>query len=542
MAKQLLYAEKAREKLRRGIKAVARAVGTTLGPKGRNVALDKKWGAPSVVHDGVSVAKEIEMEDPFENMGAQLVKEAAEKTNDVTGDGTTTATVLADAIVEEGIKNITAGANPMILIQGINKAAQQVLASLKKQAKPIKDESNKIVQVATISAQNPVIGEKIAEAIKKVGADGVVTVEEGKGLEMEIDYKEGMEFDKGYISPYFVTDPDTMEAKIEDPYILITDKKISAIQDLLPFLEKFVKVSKNLVIIADGVEGEALATLVVNKLRGTFNVLAVEAPGFGDRRKEMLADIAVLTGGKVISEELGRKLEDTTVDDLGRAESVTADKDDTVIVGGQGDKAEIESRIKQIRNEIEKTTSDYDKEKLQERLAKLSGGVAVINVGAATETEMKEAVERAKDAVSAVQAALKEGIVPGGGVALLRAAMEIDTKGLSGEELTGAELVRKALEAPTVLLAENAGAHGNVVVEEIKKRNGGVGFNVLKGEYVDMVKAGIIDPAKVTITAVQNAVSVATMVLTTEALVTDLPEKKDDRTSTGGMGGGMPEM
>jgi len=538
MAKQLKYSEQAREKLKRGVDIVAKAVGTTLGPKGRNVALDKKWGAPSVVHDGVSVAKEIELEDPFENMGAQLVKEAADKTNDVTGDGTTTATVLAQAIVGEGIKNITAGANPMILNQGIQKAAAQVVASIKKQAKPVKDDSEKITQVATISAQNSEIGQKIAEALKKVGPNGVVTVEEGKGLELEIDYKEGMEFDKGFISPYFITNADTMEATIEDAYILLTDKKISSIQELLPFLEKFVKVSKNLVIIADGVEGEALATLVVNKLRGTFNVLAVEAPGFGDRRKEMLEDIAVLTGGTVISEDLGRKLEDISIEDLGQADRVTADKDNTIIVGGKGDKAAIEGRIKQIKAELERTTSDFDKEKLEERLAKLAGGVAVIEVGAATETEMKEKQERVKDAVAATKAAIEEGIVPGGGVVLLQAAKEIETKGLVGDELTGAEIVRKALEAPTKLLAENAGVDGEVVVSEIRKKEKGVGFDVLTGQYVDMIKAGIIDPAKVTRTALQNAVSVATMILTTECLITDIPEKEEKKLP----GGEMPEM
>ncbi|MGB9707050.1 MAG: chaperonin GroEL [Microgenomates group bacterium] len=538
MAKQLLYSEKAREKLKKGVDIVAKAVGTTLGPKGRNVALDKKWGAPSVVHDGVSVAKEIELKDPFENMGAQLVKEAADKTNDVTGDGTTTATVLAQAIVAEGIKNITAGANPMILIGGIQKAADQVVASIKKQSKPVKDDAEKITQVATISAQNEEIGQKIAEALKKVGPNGVVTVEEGKGLELTIDYKEGMEFDKGYISPYFITNPDTMEATIEDPYILLTDKKISSIQELLPFLERFVKVSKNLVIIADEVEGEALATLVVNKLRGTFNVLAVEAPGFGDRRKEMLGDIAVLTGATVISEDLGRKLEDVTVEDLGQADRVTADKDNTIIVGGKGNKADIDGRIKQIKAELERTTSDFDKEKLEERLAKLAGGVAVIEVGAATETEMKEKQERVKDAVAATKAAIEEGIVPGGGVILLQAAKEIKTNGLVGDELTGAEILRKALEAPTKLLAENAGVDGEVVVAEIRKRPVGVGFDVLSGQYVDMIKAGIIDPAKVTRTAVQNAVSVATMILTTECLITDIPEKEEKKLP----GGEMPEM
>jgi len=540
MAKQLKYAEEAREKLKKGVDAVAKAVGTTLGPKGRNIALDKKWGAPSVVHDGVSVAKEIDLEDPFENMGAQLVKEAADKTNDITGDGTTTATILAQAIVDEGIKNITAGANPMILNKGIEKAAAQAVESIKKQAKSVRDNSEKIVQVATISAQDAEIGAKIAEALKKVGADGVVTVEEGKGLELVIGYKEGMEFDKGYVSPYFVTNPDTMEATIENPYILLTDKKISALNELLPFLENLVKTSKNLVIIADEVEGEALATLVVNKLRGTFNVLAVEAPGFGDRRKAMLEDIAVLTGGTVISEDIGRKLEEITVEDLGRADRITADKDNTVIVGGKGKKANINGRIKQIRAEIGRTTSEFDREKLEERLAKLSGGVAVIEVGAATEVQLKERQERVKDAVSATKAAIEEGIVPGGGVVLLTAADQIDTKGLKGDEKTGAKIVKQALVSPMRLLAENAGEDGNVVVANVKKKEKGVGFDVLTGEYVNMIKAGIIDPTKVTRTALQNAVSVAMMILTTEGLITELPTREEEKTPT--PGGGMPGM
>jgi chaperonin GroEL len=539
MAKQLKYAEEAREKLKKGVDAVAKAVGTTLGPKGRNIALDKKWGAPSVVHDGVSVAKEIELQDPFENMGAQLVKEAADKTNDVTGDGTTTATILAQAIVEEGIKNITAGANPMILNKGIEKAAEQAVASIKKQAKSVRDDSQQIVQVATISAQDAEIGAKIAEALKKVGADGVVTVEEGKGLELVIDYKEGMEFDKGYVSPYFVTDPDTMEATIENPYILLTDKKISSLQELIPFLENLVKVSKNLVIIADEVEGEAMATLVVNKLKGTFNVLGVEAPGFGDRRKEMLEDIAVLTGGNVISEDVGRKLEEVTIEDLGRADRVTTDKDKTVIVGGKGNKAAIQGRIKQIKAELNRTTSEFDREKLEERLAKLSGGVAVIEVGAATEVQLKERQERVKDAVSATKAAIEEGIVPGGGVVLLAASEQIETKGLKGDELTGAKIIQKALIAPMKLLAENAGEDGSVVVSNVQKQEKGVGFNVLTGEYVDMIKAGIIDPVKVTRTALQNAVSVAMMILTTEGLVTDIPEKEEKAPSMPGGGMGM---
>lgn len=539
MAKQLKYAAEAREKLKKGVDAVAKAVGTTLGPKGRNIALDKKWGAPSVVHDGVSVAKEIELEDPFENMGAQLVKEAADKTNDITGDGTTTATILAQAIVDEGIKNITAGANPMILNKGIEKAVEQAVESIKKQAKPVRDDSEKIVQVATISAQNQEIGEKIAEALKKVGPNGVVTVEEGKGLELVIDYKEGMEFDKGYVSPYFVTDPDSMEATIEDPHILLTDKKISSLQELLPFLENLVKTSKNLVIIADEIEGEALATIIVNKLRGTFNVLAVEAPGFGDRRKEILEDIAILTGGNVISEDVGRKLEDVTVEDLGRADRINADKDNTVIVGGKGSKSAIQGRIKQIKAELERTTSEFDKEKFEERLAKLAGGVAVIEVGAASETEMKEKQERVKDAVSATKAAIEEGIVPGGGVVLLAAAEAIDAKGLKGDELTGALIVKKALESPMRLLAENAGEDGNVVIANVKKKEKGVGFDVLKGEYVDMIKAGIIDPAKVTRTALQNAVSVAMMILTTEGLVTDIVKDEEKAPGMPQGGGGM---
>jgi chaperonin GroEL len=539
MAKQLKYAAEAREKLKKGVDAVAKAVGTTLGPKGRNIALDKKWGAPSVVHDGVSVAKEIELEDPFENMGAQLIKEAADKTNDLTGDGTTTATILTQAIVNEGIKNITAGANPMILNKGIKKAADQAAESIEKQAKPVKDSGEKIVQVATISAQNQEIGEKIAEALKKVGPNGVVTVEEGKGLELEIDYKEGMEFDKGYISPYFVTNPDTMEASIESPFILLTDKKISSLQELLPFLENLVKTSKNLVIIADEVEGEALATIVVNKLRGTFNVLAIEAPGFGDRRKEMLQDIAILTGGTVISEDVGRKLEEVTVEDLGQADRVTADKDNTVIVGGKGNKKAIEGRIKQIKAELARITSEFDGEKLEERLAKLAGGVAVIEVGAASEAEMKEKQERVKDAVAATKAAIEEGIVPGGGVVLLTAAEAISFKGLKGDELTGSKIVKKALEAPMGLLAENAGEDGNVVIANIKKKEKGFGFNVLTGKYVNMIKAGIIDPAKVTRVALQNAVSIAMMILTTEGLVTDIPEPEPKAPAMPQGGGGM---
>ncbi len=543
MAKQLKYAEEAREKLKKGVDTVAKAVGTTLGPKGRNIALDKKWGAPAVVHDGVSVAKEIELEDPFENMGAQLVKEAAEKTNDVTGDGTTTATILVQAIVDGGIKNITAGANPMVLIKGIEKAAQQAVESIKKQAKPIKGNQD-IVQVATISAADQGIGEKIAEALEKVGRDGVVTVEEGKGLTLEIEYKEGMEFDNGYVSPYFVTNPEKMEAEVENPYILITDQKISALADFLPFLENFVKTSKNLVIITDDLEGEALATLVVNRLKGTINLLAVKAPGFGDRRKEMLEDIAILTGGTVISEDTGRKFESVGLEDLGQAEKVWADKDNCRIIGGKGSASIIRGRINQIRKMIESETSDFDKEKLQERLAKLAGGVAQINVGAATEVELNEKKERVKDAVEATKAAVEEGIVPGGGVALLQAAKGLDPKELKveeGDRATGVLIVKTALEAPTRKLAENAGENGDVVIKEIEKRNGGIGFDVLDGKYKDMVKVGIIDPAKVTRIAVQNAVSVAIMILTTEGLITDIPEKEKEPPAMpgGGMPGGM---
>lgn len=543
MAKQLLYSEQAREKLKAGVDTVAKAVGTTLGPKGRNIALDKKWGAPSVVHDGVSVAKEIELEDPFENMGAQLVKEAAEKTNDVTGDGTTTATILAQAIVDGGIKNITAGANPMILIKGIEKAAKQAVEAIRKQAKPIKGNSD-IVQVATISAASKEIGEKIAEALEKVGRDGVVTVEEGKGLTLEIEYKEGMEFDNGYVSAYFATNPEKMEAEIENPYILITDKKISSLNDFLPFLESFIKTSKDLVIIADDLEGEALATLVVNKLRGTINLLAVKAPGFGDRRKAMLEDIAVLTGGTVVSEETGRQFESVGIEDLGQADKVWADKDNCRIIGGKGSSSAIKGRINQLKKMIETETSEFDKEKLQERLAKLSGGVAQINVGAATEVELNEKKERVKDAVEATKAAVEEGIVPGGGVALLQTAKGLDPKSLKtegGDESTGVLIIKQALEAPTRKLAENAGTNGEVVIKEISKKDAGYGFDVLDGKYKDMVKAGIIDPAKVTRIAVQNAVSVAIMILTTEGLITELPEKEEKTPPMpgGGMPGGM---
>jgi len=537
MAKQLKFAEEARQKLVSGVNILAKAVVTTLGPRGRNVALDRKWGAPNVVHDGVSVAKEIELSDPFENMGAQLVKEAASKTNDVAGDGTTTSTLLTQAMVNLGMKNITAGANPMVLKRGIEEAVKVVVGQVKKMSKKINlDKEEEIAQVATISAADAELGKKISEAIKKVGKDGVVTVEEGKGLQMEIEYKEGMEFDRGYASPYFATDADKMVAEIEDPYILITDKKISAISDLLPFLEKFVKVSKNLVIIADEVEGEALATLVVNKLRGTFNALVVKAPGFGDRRKEMLQDIAILTGGTVISEDLGKKIENVEVEDCGRAEKVWADKENCRIIGGKGEIAQIKARISQIRRELEETTSEFDKEKLQERLAKLTGGVAVINVGAATEVEMKEKKERVNDAVAATKAALEEGIVAGGGVTLLQARkslVDLKKKMEFDEEKIGVEIVYQALAEPLKMIVSNAGVDAGWVLKKVEEsKESDYGFNALTLEFGSMFKNGIVDPAKVVRSALENASSVATMILTTEALITDIPEKNTQPSNT----------
>jgi len=527
MAKQLKFSEDARSALLSGINTVAKAVVTTLGPKGRNIALDKKWGAPNIVHDGVTVAKEIELPDPFENMGAQLVKEAASKTNDNAGDGTTTATLLAQVMTQTGMKNVTAGANPMIVKKGIEKATQAVIAELKKMAKPIKNKEE-ITQVATISAGDAEIGEKIAEALGK--DDRVVTVEDGKGLTIDIEYKEGMEFDRGYASAYFVTNAEKMEAEIEDSYILITDKKIASIQELLPFLEKFVKVSRNLVIIADEIEGEALATLVVNKLKGTFNILAIKAPGFGDRRKEMLEDIAILTGGVVISDDTGKKFEGVEIEDLGRADKVWADKDNARIIGGKGKKAEIAGRVESIKRQIETTDSDFDKEKLEERLAKLTGGVAQINVGAATEIELNEKKERVKDAVGATKAAVEEGILPGGGVALLKAEKALDgIKAASDDEKIGIEIVRSALEKPLRMLADNAGEDDGYVLRKVKdSREADFGFNALTGEFGSMTKFGIVDPLKVTRSALQNASSVAMMVLTTEGLVTDLPEEKKD--------------
>ncbi len=536
-AKILKFDSEAREKLLKGINTLTEAVATTLGPKGRNVALDKKWGAPNVVHDGVTVAKEIDLEDPFENMGAQLLKEAASKTADVAGDGTTTATILAKAIVTEGLKNIQAGSNPMILKHGIEKAVVILVEELKKMSKKIVSQEE-VAQVATISAADQQIGNLIAESLQKVGKDGVVTVEEGKTLEMSVDYKEGMEFDKGFVSPYFVTDTDKMEASIEDAYVLITDKKISSAADLVPFLEKFVAVSKNLVIIADEVEGEALALLVVNKLRGTFNVLAVKAPGFGDRRKEMLEDIAILTGGTVLSEDTGRKFESVEMDELGRAGRVTSDKDNTLIVDGKGVKAKIEGRIAQIRRELAASDSEFDKEKLQERLAKLTGGVAVINVGAATEVELKEKKERVIDAVAATKAAIEEGIVSGGEVALLRAGKALDAVIAVGEEKVGVEIVKRALEQPFRILVKNAGMDDGIALSKVMDSQGNMGVDVLDGEVKDLVKAGIIDPVKVARSALQNAASVAVMVMTTHVLITDAPEKEKAPQMPPG---GMPE-
>jgi len=531
-AKQLVFSEEARRNLQHGMDVLATAVVTTLGPKGRNVALDRKFGSPTITHDGVTVAKEIELEDPFENMGAQLLKEAATKTNDIAGDGTTTSTVLAHAIVSEGMKNLAAGFNPMLLKRGIEAATKAVSEKISEQAIEITTKEE-IANVASISAQDRQIGELIAEVMDKVGKDGVITVEESKGLEFETEYVEGMQFDRGYISPYFITDPEHMEASISDAYLLIHDKKISAASDIVPILEKLVQIGKReLLIIAEDIDGEALATLVLNKLRGMLNVVAVKAPGFGDRRKAMLGDIAVLTGATVISDDIGRKLESTTIADLGRAEKVVATKDDTTIVGGKGDPAAIKGRIEQIRVEMDKSTSDYDREKLNERLAKLSGGVAIIRVGAATETELKEKKHRVEDALSATRAAVEEGIVPGGGVALINAMSAISDMKMDDEDAQiGVNIVRKALEVPLRKIAENAGQDGSVILETVRrtqkeKKNLNIGFNVLSEKYVDMVKDGVIDPAKVTKGALENAASIAAMILTTEALVTDVPEKE----------------
>jgi len=532
MAKQLIFAEDARHRLSKGMEILATAVATTLGPKGRNVALDKKFGSPTITHDGVTVAKEIELQDPFENMGAQLLKEAATKTNDIAGDGTTTSTVLAHAIVFEGMKNLAAGANPMLLKRGIEAATKAVAEKINKQAIELTTKAE-IANVASISAQDRVIGDLIAEVMDKVGKDGVITVEESKGLEFETEYVEGMQFDRGYISPYFITDPEHMESIISEPFILVYDKKISAASDIVPILEKMVQIGKrDLVIITEDVDGEALATLVLNKLRGMLNVVAVKAPGFGDRRKAMLQDIAVLTNAQVISEETGRKLESATIADLGHAEKIVVNKDDTTIVGGKGEAVQIKGRIEQIRVEIDKSTSDYDKEKLQERLAKLSGGVAIIRVGAATETELKEKKHRVEDALSATRAAVEEGIVPGGGVALINAVPDLLKLKMDSEDAQiGVNIVRKALEMPLRKIAENAGKDGSVVLEGVRraqkeKKNLKIGYDVIKEEYLDMVADGVIDPAKVTRGALENAASIAAMILTTEALITDIPEKE----------------
>ncbi|HZD57981.1 MAG TPA: chaperonin GroEL [Anaerolineales bacterium] len=532
MAKQLVFSEEARRSLQRGMDSLATAVVTTLGPKGRNVALDRKFGSPTITHDGVTVAKDIELEEPFENMGAQLLKEAATKTNDIAGDGTTTSTVLAHSIVTDGMKNLAAGFNPMLLKRGIEAATKAVADKISEQAIEVTTKGD-IANVASISAQDRQIGELIADVMDKVGKDGVITVEESKGLEFETEYVEGMQFDRGYISPYFITDPEHMESAIEEPYLLVHDKKISAAQDIVPLLEKLVQVGKrDLVIIAEDIDGEALATLVLNKLRGMLNVVAVKAPGFGDRRKAMLQDIAILTGATVISEETGRKLESAIVNDLGQAEKVVVTKEDTTVVGGKGDSAQIKGRIEQIRVEIDNSTSDYDREKLQERLAKLSGGVAIIRVGAATETELKEKKHRVEDALSATRAAVEDGIVPGGGVALVNAMAALaDLKMDFEDEQVGVNIVRKALEVPLRKIAANAGKDGSVILEAVRRKhaeekNINIGYNVISEQFVDMVKDGVIDPAKVTRGALENAASIAAMILTTEALITDVPEKE----------------
>ena len=527
-SKQLKYDSEARQAILRGVEKLSRAVKATLGPRGRNVVIDKKFGSPTVTKDGVTVAKEIELADPFENMGAQMVREVASKTSDIAGDGTTTATVLAEAIYREGLKNVTAGANPMVLKRGIDAAVAAIVEQIAKVAKKVKDKAE-IAQVATISANGEEsIGQIIAEAMEKVGKDGTITVEEAKSIETTLDVVEGMQFDKGYLSPYMVTNADTMEAVLENPYILIFEKKVSNLQDMLPLLQSVAKTSRPLLIIAEDVEGEALATLVVNKLRGTLHAAAVKAPGFGDRRKAMMEDIAVLTGGKFISDDLGIKLESVKLEELGTAKRVTVDKDNTTIVEGAGKGADIQGRIGQIKRQIEETTSDYDREKLQERLAKLAGGVAVINVGAATEAEMKEKKARVEDALHATRAAVEEGIVAGGGVALIRAKTTIAELKLSAEERTGAEIILRACEAPLHQLVDNAGLEGAVVVEAVKKAKGNIGYNVATGEYVDMVKEGIIDPAKVTRSALQHAASIASLLLTTECMITELPEKKKE--------------
>jgi chaperonin GroEL len=540
-AKQLVFDEAARQALLKGVNKLARAVVATLGPKGRNVVLDKKFGSPTVTKDGVTVAKEIELEDPYENMGAQMVREVASKTSDAAGDGTTTATVLAEAIYSQGLKFVTAGANPISIQRGINKAVETAVEHLNKIKKNVKDKEE-IKQVATVSANwDTTIGEIIADAMDKVGKDGTITVEEAKSIETTLDVVEGMQFDKGYLSPYFVTNAEKMEVKMEDAYILIYEKKISSLKDLLPLLEKVAKIGKPLLIISEEVEGEALATLVVNKLRGTINVCAVKAPGFGDRRKSLCEDIAILTGGKFISEDLGVKLEGVGLEDLGVAKSIVVDKENTTIIEGNGKSSDIQGRVNQIRRQIDETTSDYDREKLQERLAKLAGGVAVINVGAATETEMKEKKSRVEDALHATRAAVEEGIVPGGGVALLRCLPVLDALKLHDDEQIGVDIVKRAIEEPLRALAKNAGVEGSIVVQEVKKRKGNEGYNVSTGEYEDLVKAGVVDPKKVTRTALQNAASIAGLLLTTECLVTEIPEK-EKAPAGGGHGGGMGGM
>lgn len=541
MAKEIRFSEEARRAMLRGVDALADAVKVTLGPKGRNVVLEKKFGSPLITNDGVTIAKEIELEDAYENMGAQLVKEVATKTNDVAGDGTTTATVLAQAMIREGLKNVAAGANPMVLRRGIEKAVEAAVAEIKSISKPVEGRKN-IAEVAAISASDDITGQLIADAMEKVGNDGVITVEESKGFTTELEVVEGMQFDRGYISPYMVTDTDKMEAVLDEPYMLITDKKIGNIQEILPVLERVVQSGRPLILIAEDVEGEALATLVVNKIRGTFNAVAVKAPGFGDRRKAMLQDLAALTGAQVISEELGLELKNTQIDQLGRARQVRVSKENTIVVDGSGDKSEIGARVSQIRNQIEETTSDFDREKLQERLAKLSGGVAVIKVGAATETELKEKKLRIEDALNSTRAAVEEGIVAGGGTALVNVIKALDSVTAEGDELTGVNLVRKALEAPVRQIAENAGVEGSIIVERLKGEAVGFGYNAATGEWTDMLKAGIVDPAKVTRSAVQHAASVAASFLTTEAAIADKPEK--EKASGGGMGdmGGMGGM
>ena len=542
MAKQILFDEEARRALGRGVDALANAVKVTLGPKGRNVVLDKKYGAPTITNDGVTIARDIELEDPFENMGAQLVKEVATKTNDIAGDGTTTATLLAQAMIQEGMRNVVAGANPMIVKKGIETAVKTLVDEIKSKAKKVETKA-KIAQVAAISSGDAEVGDLIAEAMEKVGKDGVITVEESKSMDTNLSVVEGMQFDRGYISPYMVTDTEKMEAIMDDPYVLITDRKISSIADILPVLEQVVKQGKQIVIIAEDLDGEALATIVVNKLRGTFKALAVKAPGFGDRRKAMLEDIAILTGGTVISEEIGRKLDSVTLEDLGRARQVRSTKEETTIVDGAGDKAQIAARVDQLKKQIADTTSDFDREKLQERLAKLSGGVAVVEIGAATEVEMKDKKYRVEDALNATRAAVEEGIVAGGGTTFIDILPALDKIKAEGDVKVGIEIVKRAVEAPVRQIAENAGLEGSVVVDSVKKAGDGVGFNALENSYVDMIGAGIVDPAKVTRSALQNAASIAAMVLTTETLVTDKPEPEAPMPAgapgMGGMGGMM---